>query len=248
VGGDDVEQGELVQRRLEVSGFVRTGNPEVDDRLAYVRTDVLTGMLGTAGPNEVVVILDDIEQLAPARDAAISALSGTEGANVYIWSERNPALASLIEVDSESGNMMYIILFLLVALGVVNATFMSVLERTKEFGVMLALGTRRVKLFYLVMSEVGLLGLVSVAAGTALGLGLEMFGRVHGWPMEWFGYEEMESTSMAGVVYDDIYYSALSVENGAVIAVGVYVMFLLAGLLPAIRASRLAPVEAMRVK
>ncbi len=248
VAGDDMERGEVSRRRLVVTGLVRVGNPEVDDRLVYVHQETLQGMLGTDGPNEVVVLLDDIDHLDAATARAREALAGREGIAVYTWSERNPALGGLIEAGAGANDGVYFVLFFLIALGVVNAVNMSVLERTKEFGVMLALGIRRAKLFSLVMTEVGLLGLVSTGLGLALGLGVEIFGRVHGWPMEWFGYEEIEGTQVAGVSYETIYYSALSLEKGTAIVMTMLVMFLLAGVLPAIRASRLAPVEAMRVK
>jgi ABC-type antimicrobial peptide transport system permease subunit len=123
-----------------------------------------------------------------------------------------------------------------------------VLERTHEFGVMLALGARRGMVFALVMTEVALLGVISLVVGCSLGALIETFGRVHGWPLEWFGYdaEAMGDASMAGVVYDPIYYANLTTTNAIVIVVGVYAMFLFAGLLPAIKAARLAPVDAMR--
>lgn len=248
VAGDGMEQGDVSRRRLELTGLVRVGNPEIDDRVAYIQQGTLTGMLGTDGPNEVAVLLDDIDHLEAATTRARGALAGRSGTNVYSWSERNPALASLIEMGAGANDGIYFVLFLLIALGVVNAVYMSVLERTKEFGVMLSLGIRRVKLFSLVMTEVGLLGMVSVGLGLALGAGLELFGRYHGWPMEWFGYEEMEGTQVAGVTYDTIYYSAMSLEKGIAIVMTMFVMFLLAGVIPAIRASRLAPIEAMRVK
>jgi ABC-type lipoprotein release transport system permease subunit len=248
VSRDGLAQGELSPRRLEVTGLVRTNSPDVDDRIAYVNRATLMGMLGTDGPNEIAVLLDDIGELDTTLASARSSLAGTRGAVVYAWYERNPALRSLVEMGAGGNQLVYVVLFALIALGVVNATFMSVLERTKEFGVMLALGTRRSRLFALVMTEVALLGLVAVGLGTALGLGLEIFGRVHGWPMEWFGYEEVADISAAGVSYDTIYYSALSFGRGVGIVATITFMLLLAGLLPAIKASRLAPVDAMRVK
>jgi ABC-type lipoprotein release transport system permease subunit len=246
--GEGGEAGALSQRRLEVVGLVRTGNPEVDDQVAYVPLDVLTAMLGTDGPNELVILLDDLDNLEEVRAAAAGVVGPDSPSEVTAWYQRNPALRSLIEVDSRSGALVYVILFVLVALGVINTTLMSVLERTHEFGVMLALGARRGMVFSLVMTEVALLGVISLVVGCSLGALIEAFGRVHGWPLEWFGYdaEAMGDASMAGVVYDPIYYANLTTTNAIVIVVGVYAMFLFAGLLPAIRAARLAPVDAMR--
>jgi ABC-type lipoprotein release transport system permease subunit len=247
-GGRDegARAGSLSQRRLEVTGLVRTGNPEIDDRVAYLHVETLQAMLGTSGPNEIVVVLDDIGRLDAVRGDVVGVARGRPVA-VTTWAERNPQLKSAIDLDSKSGVLMYIVLVLLVAVGVVNATLMSVLERKKEFGVMLALGMKRASVFLLVMLEVTLLGLAAIAVGSALGAGLELFGRVHGWPMEWFGMDlESSDLSMSGATYDSIYYSRLSFLNGSLILVGMYLMFVLAGLVPALIASRLRPVEAVR--
>ncbi len=248
VSGDGAEPGEVSVRRLEVTGILRTGNPEVDDRLVYLRRETLTGMLGTGGPNEVVALLDDIGHLDETVSSARRALAGARGAGVYTWAQRNPALQSLVEMGMGGNDLVYTVLFLLIALGVVNAVYMSVLERTKELGVMLALGTSRTRIFWLVMTEVALLGLLAVGVGTALGVGIEVFGRLHGWPMEWFGMEDLESTRTVGVTYETIYYSGLSFRKGLAIVLTMFVMLFFAALLPALRASRLAPVEAMRVE
>ena len=86
-----------------------------------------------------------------------------------------------------------------------------------------------------------------IVAGAFFGGCLEAFGRIHGWPIEWFG-ADVASMEMSGVVYDPIYYSNLIPMNGVIIVVGIFSMFILAGLLPAIRAARLHPIEAMRQK
>jgi putative ABC transport system permease protein len=239
-------EGSLSQRRLEVTGIVRAGNPDIDDRVAYLHVSTLQAMLGTSGPNEIVVVLDDIARLDQVRGEVARAVSG-QPVEVTTWAERNPQLKSAIDLDSKSGVLMYIVLVLLVAVGVVNATLMSVLERRKEFGVMIALGMRRASVFLLVMLEVTLLGLAAIAVGSALGAGLEIFGRVHGWPIEWFGMDmDSSDMTMSGATWDSIYYSRLSFVNGAIILVGMYLMFVLAGLVPALIAARLRPVEAVR--
>lgn len=241
---EGAEEGSLSQRRLEVSGVVLTGNPEIDDRVAFMHLGTLTTMMGTEQPNEIVVILDDIAYLESVRAEAEN-VAEPRPVTVHTWYQRNPQLKSLIDVDSQSGALMYFLLILVVAVGVVIATMMSVLERKKEFGVMLSLGMHRMKLFNLIMLEVGLLGVVAISFGALFGFAIEAFGRLHGYPIEWFG-ADVEAGTMSGVVYDPIYYAALRPEHGVMILVGVYLLFLLAGLVPAIIAARLKPVDAMR--
>lgn len=240
------EKGALSQRRLEIVGVVKTGNPEIDDRLVYVPRAVLQEMLGTDEPNEIALLLEDVGQIDATYNSVAALLAGDGSQQVHTWAERNPTLKSLIDTDSQMGIVMLVILVILVALGVVNTTLMSVLERTKEFAIMLALGMRRTKLFALIMAEVSLLGVVSISAGTALGLAFDVYGRVHGWPLEWFTDADMSDLTMSGSVIDPVYYAGLDPINGLIIVVGVFVLFLLAGLLPAIKASRLMPASAMR--
>ncbi len=224
--------GDLSQRRLVVTGLFRTGQSELDNRAAYLHRSTLSTMLGTNGPNEIVILLDNIGDLERVRTEASVIVDRHDGARVHSWNERNPGLSRLIEMDAGQNGFMYVILCLLVTLGVVNATMMSVLERTKEFGVVLALGARRHRLFNLIMTEVALLGVLAVAVGAVLGAGIELFGRFHGWKMEWFGYdaETLESMTASGVNYDAIYYAALTPDGAIGIVVGVYLMFILAGL------------------
>jgi len=249
-GPDGAQAGSLSQRRLEVVGIFRAGNPEVDDRAAYMARDTLMEMLGTRDPNEIVLVLDDVRYIDEVKVEAEEIVSATTSVDVHTWRERNPSLAAMIEMDSGNNFVMSFILCVLVIIGVVNATMMSVLERTKEFGVMLSLGIRPGKLFALVMTEVSLLGVLSCIAGIILGGAIELFGRYHGWYMEWFGYdpENIEAMSTAGLVYETVYYSALSLEAAIVMVVGMYLLFLLAGRWPAWRASRLRPVDAMRAQ
>lgn len=245
--GDGAVAGDLSQRRLEVSGIFRVGNPEVDDRMAFVHLDTLTDMLGTDGPNEVVVLLDDIERLETVRADAASIVRSTPSTRLYSWAERNAPLSAMIEADAAQNWYMFGFLCVLVILGVINTTFMSVMWRTREFGVMLSLGLRRGQLFSLIMLEVAFLGAVAVLAGAVLGGGLEAFGRIHGWNLEWFGMDP-ENFEVAGVMYDPVFYSRVSLAHGAAILLGTYAVVLLAGVLPALKASRLEPVQAMRHK
>jgi len=246
-GPDGAEAGDLSRRRLVVTGIFRTGNPEIDDRLAFVNMPTLTAMLGTGGPNEIVVLLEDMGQIEAVRAEADRIVADHPPALLYSWDQRNATLASMIESDAANNWYFFAFLCVLVILGVINATFMSVMWRTREFGVMLSLGLDRLKLFALIMLEVALLGGVAVVAGGILGGGLEVFGRIHGWNMEWFGMDA-ENFHVAGVAYDPIYYARVSVAHWTAILLGTFSVFLLAGVLPALKAAFLHPVGAMRHK
>lgn len=246
-GQDGAEAGDLSQRRLEVSGIFRVGNPEIDDRLAFVNIATLTSMLGTNGPNEIVVRLEDMGRIDAVHAEGSGIVAAVPSARLYTWDQRNTQLSSMIESDAANNWNFFFFLCALVALGVINTTFMSILWRTREFGVMLSLGLTRLKLFSLIMLETAFLACIALFFGTILGGALEVFGRFYGWNMEWFGMDA-ENMEVGGVMYDPIYYSRVSFAHGTAILLGTFFVFLLAGIIPALKASRLHPVDAMRTK
>ena len=241
--------GDISQRRLVVSGIFKVDDPSLDDRVAFLHAATLNQMLGTEGPNEIVILLDDFKDLERVRGEVQTLLASHEAVTVHSWDERNPALSNMVKMGEASNLIFAMILCFLVTLTVVNTTMMSVLERTREFGVMLALGFRRWKLVQLVMIEVGVLGLISLGVGAIIAAGIEFYGRVYGLDMRTFyDQETLESMDVSGVAYDLVYYSAMPVSIGVFLLFFCYVMFLLAGLGPALRAGRFKPVEAMREK
>jgi ABC-type lipoprotein release transport system permease subunit len=223
------------------------GDPNLDDRVAFMHAATLNGMLGTEGPNEIVILLDEFEQIERVRGEVASVVASREGVVVHSWDERNPALANMIDMGQGGQYVFAMILLFLVTLTVVNTTMMSVLERTREFGVMLALGFRSWKLVRLVMTEVGLLGVMSVTAGAIIAAGIELYGRVYGFDMtSVYDAETLASMEVSGVSYDLVYYASMPAYLAMYLLAFAYTMFLLAGLGPALRSGRFKAVDAMK--
>ena len=151
-----------------------------------------------------------------------------------------PGLRQAITSDMASAWFMYAVLIVLVAFSVLNTQLMSVLERTREFGVMLALGMRPSRLARLVAMETGLLGLLGLVLGIALGALLTAYlGHVG------FTYPGMDDMAarfhLPARMYPRV--SLLSLCWGPAT---VFVGAMLAALYPALRLLRLRPVAAMR--
>ena len=114
--------------------------------------------------------VDSLDHVAPelidARQvdqAAVTALL------VIDWNELHPGLKQAIQADLSSAWFMYGVLIILVAFSVLNTQLMSVLERTREFGVITALGIKPRKLASLVMLETMLMALIGLMIGVFLG-------------------------------------------------------------------------------
>lgn len=251
-GGDEGEAaGSLSQRRLVVSGIVAAGSPDIDERAAYLHAATLRAMLGTEGANEVVVVLHTIQDLERVRRQTAAIAGETRGLAVHTWADRNPELSNLIGMAKGSRIIMFIVLGFLVVLSVANATLTSILERRREFGVMVSLGLRRSRLVGMIMVEVALLGAVAVGVGAAIAAGIEAFGRVHGWPIEWVGMnpdalEAVRQMSASGVGFETTFHAAMPAAGAVLIVTGVYAAFLLMGLWSALHVRRLDPVDSVR--
>jgi putative ABC transport system permease protein len=245
------EAGALSQRRFVVSGIVAAGSPDIDERGAYLHAATLRAMLGTEGANEVVVVLRSIQDLERVRRETAAIAGETPGLVVCSWADRNPELSNLIGMAKGSRIIMFIVLGFLVVLSVANATLTSILERRREFGVMVSLGLRRSRLVGMIMTEVALLGAIAITAGAAVAAGIEAFGRVHGWPIEWVGMnpdalEAVRQMSVSGVGFDTTFRAAMPPAGAVLIVVGIYAAFLVMGFWSALHVRRLDPVDAAR--
>ena len=135
---------------------------------------------------------------------------------------------------------MYIVLIVLVAFSVLNTQLMSVLERTREFGTMMALGLKPGRLAQLVMIETGMMTALGLLLGIAVGAAITAYlGQVG------FSYPGMDEMAVKFNLPDRLYpvLSPLSLALGpAIVALG----SLLAAIYPALRLNLLRPIEAMR--
>jgi putative ABC transport system permease protein len=175
--------------------------------------------------------------------AAVDGLATRVGADheVVGWPVLLPMVAVSIRFHEVMGFVILTIFFVMVAAGVANPVLMAVLERTREFGIMLALGTSQALLFRLVVAEAALLGAAGLLLGNAVGLGITAaFGRM-GIDL---GAFEAGLRTMPGLA--DVLYPVVRAERSVAISVLVFAIALLMALYPALRAATLEPVAAIR--
>jgi ABC-type lipoprotein release transport system permease subunit len=173
--------GSVASGVFKVKGLFRSGQPELDRGLIQIPRaafDETFAMNGAA--HEVVVVGRDLDRLPELTAAIGRALPGGEPLAVLPWPDLIPGLQQAVELDRLSNWILYAILILVVALSLMNTFLMAVMERTREFGVLLCLGMTPRRLMRVVFSECALLALLGVCAGLVLGaLGTAYF-QVHG--------------------------------------------------------------------
>jgi ABC-type lipoprotein release transport system permease subunit len=239
------KDGEIVSGLARVKGIVHTGSPSLDGGLALLPIDTMREFLGY-GPNEatqVAVFIDD-QREADATAARLDRSVG-QGAAAIPWHDAQPELAGFIGMKVAGTMFFEIIIAIIVAAGIFNTLFVSVMERLREFGIMMAIGFSPGRLFGLVMWEslwLGLAGLVVAAAVTA---GPYYYMATSGIDMSAMVGEG--GTDVAGVGIDPIMRVGIYLENAVTIAAAALLATLLSGLFPAWRAGRVVPVESIKL-
>ncbi|MEM8815534.1 MAG: FtsX-like permease family protein [Pseudomonadota bacterium] len=224
---------------VTVVGIFDSGIPDVDRSIGVLplRFFQETFFMGDAAHAVVITAatLDDV----PAAMLATETLVPAELV-LLDWNQLEPALRQSIQADIGSSFFMYFILVVLVAFSVVNTQLMSVLERTREFGIVLALGLEPARLGRLVLLESALMGLLGVLFGALLGGLLTLYFSLNGFAYP--GMEEMSAQfNLPSAIHPAV--TPLSLFAGPLM---VFAFTLLASVWPALRLRRLEPVAAMR--
>ena len=236
--------GELVSEMFRVHGVVTTGIKSVDRSLLLVGRERAAALAGIPGEiHELAVVLKQQQADRSVYPALQQLLAGRPQLRVLSWEEAMPNLSNAIKLDYASQKFIFIIMLLIVTIGVINTLLMSVMERFREFGVILALGADAGRLRSLVFIEALLLGLVAMVLGS-------IFGALGTWYLQAVGIDLRdfieESLEFGGVVFDPIMRAAWDYTYMLQIAGFMLLLSLVAAVYPAVKAGRILPAEALR--
>jgi ABC-type lipoprotein release transport system permease subunit len=201
-----------------------------------------------AMPDEAheIVIHARRPEMASALSRRLAGASGFAGAEVLDWQTLAPEMVTLVRITDLAGLLVLLLVFIAAATGVANTMVMATFERTREFGMLLALGTHPSRLVRLVIVESLALGVVGALAGSLIGLALVAITHRTGIDYSWLAGGGPSELSFAGLRFSLRFYPALSVVDVARAIGAVCITSLVAATWPALRASRLRPVQALR--
>jgi len=226
---------------VSIVGIFDSGVPDMDRSIAEIPLGLFqeTFAMEEAG-HQIVMTTPDLTLVPAAVQKAEELLPPGSNLVVHDWDALQPGLRQAIQADLTSAWFMYILLVVLVAFSVMNTQLMSVLERTKEFGIVMSLGLTPGRLGRLVMLETTLMGVMGLVLGGVLGALITAWLTVTGFSYP--GMQEMAvSYNLPPRMYPEI--SLLTLVGGPAI---VFVGTLASALYPALRLHWLQPVEAMR--
>ncbi|MBE0523943.1 MAG: ABC transporter permease [Methanosarcinales archaeon] len=233
----DVEIGDTIDAsfpeanpvNLKVVGIYNSGTPQ-DESLAITSISTAQDFFDESNVvNSILVRGDDRE-----RAQAISETIDAFGYPAASWKETNPEIIQTIKLEGTSNAIILGLIIVIASFGIISTLFMVVMEKTKEIGMLMAMGVPRKSIMMIFVMESGILGLLGAVMGV-------IFGAVIAIQLGSITYDIGEET-YAGV---NTFPFVVRIQDAAIIVLFTFLLNLIAGIYPASRASKLKPVEAI---
>jgi len=237
------KDGSVAAAILPVTGTFKSGSNDLDRFFSEIPLHTFQDIFSMGSSAHTIVVVGDKVEEQPQLLAMLKqVVAGRDGLVVVGWEELMPGLMEGIQIDKVSGFIFQGILMAILIFSILNTFLMSILERTREFGLMLALGSRPGRIAGLLMLESALLTLIGLAIGMIIGSALVYWAHIEGFAYP--GMEELaEQYNMPGL---SRIYPQLKVVNFLLGPVVIFVATNIVAWLPILRIRKLEPVEAMR--
>lgn len=230
--------GDLAQELFRVSGIYRFGSREMDAAAAFARLEKAQQMLAIGNSVHEIALDFTDPAIAQNQNNSFWFEYSRDGNEALGWPQLMPQMAATFKLTDVSLYVTGLILFGVVAFGIINTLFMSIYERIFELGVLRAVGTRPLRIGEMVVFEAGFLAIFGIGMGIVLG-GI-VTGIISRTGIDYRGIE------FVGLTIQDYIYPYLRPYQFLFYPFWLLVLTMLTGLYPAFYASRIAPAEAMR--
>jgi len=230
--------GSLANDIFRVTGLVDAGDNAVNQVTLYMHIADAQQLFVLPGRAHEIVVVAHKPKGLPALAARITQALDRPALAVEPWQVFARSFYDAMKADQAGNWITLFIIVLVVAVGVLNTVLMSVLERTREYGLLRAVGTRPRMVFSIVVSEVFVMSIIAVLVGGVASLGLNYWMSIHGITLP-------EKLEFAGVEFQHMN-SEINLRSFVIPTVTVIVAALVVGVFPALKAARTRPAVAMR--
>jgi lipoprotein-releasing system permease protein len=239
---DSKQDEAILPDEYEVRGIFDAGYYEYNARVIVTSLDNAQDLYDLDDSvHGLFVMLNDPYQAGVVKGQLMNALGG--GYYASTWMEQNSGILNALIVEK---NVMFYLLFFIVlvaALCILSAQITFVVQKTREIGMLKALGASNLQISGIFLGQSGIIGIIGVASGLGLGMlalayrneFLHFMNRMTGFelfPASVYGFGELPAV--------------IAPRDVAIICVSSFIICVLGGVLPAVRAGRLKPVEALR--
>lgn len=227
------------QRTMTIAGLFDLGLKDAEKGLVFITLSEAQSLFNLRNQvTEVAIALHEVG----IEDQAISELQPLlEGYEVDSWLTLNPEFRQVMELSVQVTAFFGFIVVMIACIGILNLMMMAVFERTREMGVLAALGMKGRQIMYLFLLEGAMIGAVGAAIGCTLGwLAMLVFNLSGGY--------DMSSFTSAGEIYalmGDAFYATIDPASILQLGLIIVVMAMLASLIPAWQAANKEPAEAL---
>lgn len=231
--------GQIAAAKLPVVGIVKLPFQEMDSSLVYLPLKEAQAVFSTGNRlTSAVVMVDGIGHLETVTGQVRKAL--WDETTVMTWDEMLPDLVQNIKLDNASGITMIVILYIVIAFGVFGTVMMMTSERAKEFGILISVGMKRIRLVLVTTLETIFISLLGVASGCLVGIPILYYLHTH--PLHMTG-DAAKAFEAIGV--EPIMTFAMEPKIFLAQSLIVLVIALATAIYPLVFVSRLKPAAAM---
>jgi ABC-type lipoprotein release transport system permease subunit len=225
--------GDVNEQLFTIRGIFTTRTPGYDENTIFMPLAKAQAITGTEGhASTIFVMLHNGEDA----EAVAQAIQSTRY-KVLTWREQNVFITQFEDYADAFFVVLYLIVLGITATVVTNTLVMAVFERTREIGILAAIGMKGRGIMAQFLAEAALLATGGVIGGLVIGGALVAYFTVYGIYIGDYG--------ITGVLFEDRIYAHLTLENTINLAIATYIITLVASLYPARLAARLEPVEAL---
>jgi len=231
--------GEIVSGAFRIAAIYQSDNAPLDERNVYVKIADLNTLLGLSDQfHEIAIIIQDDKYLAMVKKKLQQQLPQYQ---VESWIDISPEMDLMVKTTDQYSYIIIVIIMIALAFGIINTMLMSILERTREIGMMIALGTSRLRVFMLILFETFFLTAAGTPIGIFLAWGIIGYFNKRGLDLSGMGKEMMSSFGFNTLVYPEF-----PGEKLLGILLIVVSTAIISCLFPAARALKLKPADALR--
>jgi ABC-type lipoprotein release transport system permease subunit len=234
----NTSDGDVAEQAFTIRGIYSTKTSSFDGLTVFLplaKAQALTGAEDRA--STIFVLLKDTAQT----EAVVASLQAP-GFQVLTWRDLNKLLVQTEELAGSYMAYFYLIVLAIAATVIVNTQVMSVYERTREIGILTAIGMRGRRLLALFLTESGLLAVGGILLGLVVGGAFVAYFTRFGVPID------ISQFGVTGMLFSDRIYTELTAKDAIQLTVMTFIVTLLAGVYPAVLAARMEPVAALRAE
>ncbi len=224
---------------FRIVGLYETFDSNFDRTYIYIPLSEAQKLLeAPGGVHEFVVIAESIDRIPGIKDRLMAVLGSAY--EVLSYQDVIPLLVAQLQLYQEMIAIYYVIVGLAIAFGIVNTLLMAIFERIHEIGVLMAIGMRPLKLFWMILLEAAVLGYLGAVLGIFIGLGVYAIFAHVGLNLAVFS-ESLRSFGVGAIIYPKL--TPASIYNSFIT---LPLVSIVAAIYPAWRATRYQPMEAIR--